>query len=162
MNDNYERELSQLCEQVYENAQYKCEQKMEYTNFYYGPDNRGCDYLDSFVPKSSKKSSTTKTSLKINKFSGVGTVVGYLFVLVISGVVGAAIAIEIFQKFLGKGVDEPNPVIESAKSGAILIKMAALSGIAKISALATKPEPEPEGDYSNMDEKKETKEQEEC
>jgi len=154
-NDNYETELSQLCEQVYENANYKCEQKMEYTNYYYGPDNRGCDYLDSYVPKSSKKSSTaSESSFTVSKFSGAGTVVGYFFLLLVSGVVGAAAAFTIFQKFLGgaKSVEEPNPIIESIKSGAMLVKLQVLAAYAKISAMIAKPEPE--GDYSNMDDEK--------
>jgi hypothetical protein len=47
MNDNWEYEVNEMCKSTYENAGYRCEQKMESYNWYYGQNNQGCGYLDS-------------------------------------------------------------------------------------------------------------------
>lgn len=48
--DNYEWAVSDLCKRTYEDAAYRCEERMEYDhNYYYGKMTQGCDYLNSKV-----------------------------------------------------------------------------------------------------------------
>ena len=49
-NDNGEWELSEMCMRLYENSG-RCESGMESTG-YYGPDESGCEYIQTLMPKS--------------------------------------------------------------------------------------------------------------
>mmetsp|Transcript_18154 Transcript_18154/g.45129 ORF Transcript_18154/g.45129 Transcript_18154/m.45129 type:complete len:103 (-) Transcript_18154:64-372(-) len=76
--------------------------------------------------------------------------VGYLVVLIISGLVGFA-AVDFLFKVVGKKSEEDSdtkegsPIVESIKSAAMFVKMAALSAASSIVALVKTPE-EPETD----------------
>ncbi|KAL3921824.1 MAG: hypothetical protein SGARI_006587, partial [Bacillariaceae sp.] len=47
--DNYEYEVSDMCQRTYEDASYRCEENMESYNWYYGRITSGCDFLQSKV-----------------------------------------------------------------------------------------------------------------
>jgi len=48
-NENYEYELREMCQQLYENAPSKCEANMEYFS-YYGQNTNGCEYIQELMP----------------------------------------------------------------------------------------------------------------
>lgn len=48
-NDDGEAEISEMCEEAYENAALKCEEKMEYYS-YYGQNTQGCETLAEMFP----------------------------------------------------------------------------------------------------------------
>jgi len=54
-NDNGELELKEMCMESYEQAAYKCEEKMEYYS-YYGQNNQGCEMLAEMFPQKSSMS----------------------------------------------------------------------------------------------------------
>lgn len=86
--------------------------------------------------------------------------VGYLVVLIISALVGFA-AVEFF-KVVGEkseeesGAKEGSPIVESIKSAAMVVKMAALSAASSVVALVKTPEEpgteaETEHDYVDVE-----------
>lgn len=48
-NDDGEYELREMCQELYENAGYKCETEMEYYS-YYGQNTQGCDNIAQLLP----------------------------------------------------------------------------------------------------------------
>jgi len=143
MNDNYEMEVNEMCQQTYEGANYKCEQNMESFNSYYGPDTSGCEYLESFEPTSSKKQSSWGSSKNGNLFQnqpeGVKLAEEYLALLIVSALLGAGFVIFFVQKTVagedGAEPKEPSPIIESIKSAAMLVKMKVLETAAKVAPI---------------------------
>ena len=82
--------------------------------------------------------------------------VGYLVVLIISGLVGFA-AVEFFN-VVGKKSEEDSdkkegsPIVESIKSVAMVVKMAALSAASSVVTLVKTPEePETETEHDYVD-----------
>lgn len=184
MNDNYEYELNEMCLQLYESATYKCEENMEFYNAYYGPDTRGCDYLYDYVPKASKKkksSSSNKSSSAdsgnffTNQSEDAKMAEELVAVLIISALIGAVVVAAFTQDRISKmketsdeeseeAPSKVESVVESMKSGAMLVKLSALGLAATIAAKLrpSTPEPEPEGEYLDMDTTKKGPENDEC
>lgn len=182
MNDNYEYELNEMCHQLYESANYKCEENMEAFNNYYGPDTRGCDYLYDYVPKASKKKSSSNTGSSANsgnfftnQSEEAKMAEELVAVLIISALIGAVVVAAFTQDRISKmketfaeqSKEAPSKVesmVESMKSFAMLVKISALGLAATIAAKvrASTPEPEPEGEYTDMDKTKKGVENDEC
>ena len=49
--DGYQ--VREMCDEIYENAPYKCESNMEFTS-YYGADESGCEYIQELMPQENK------------------------------------------------------------------------------------------------------------
>ena len=167
MNDNYEYELGEMCQDTYSVASYRCEENMQ-TSSYYGPDTRGCDYLSSLVPANTVKSSWFSSSSSkeetveeddgakssgnffSNQPENVKLAEEYIAVLIISGLIGAAFVIFFVRKTVikkkaeGKLDDtplepkEPSKLVEGVKSGAVFVKVMALDTIAKVKTAISK------------------------
>jgi hypothetical protein len=75
-NENGEYEVNEFCQEAYENAGSKCEERMEYTSSYTGADVSGCEYISALLPKSA---------------SGGGGGMWFLFALLIAAVAGFGI-----------------------------------------------------------------------
>ena len=184
MNDNYEYELNEMCHELYESATYKCEENMEAYNYYYGPDTRGCDYLYDYVPKASKKKKSSSSNSESSASSGnfftnqseeAKMAEELVAVLIISAIIGAVVVAAFTQDRISKmketfaeqSKEAPSKVesmVESMKSFAMLVKISALGLAATIAAKvrASTPEPEPEGEYTDMDKTKKGVENDEC
>lgn len=178
MNDNYEYELNEMCHQLYESATYKCEENMEAYNYYYGPDTRGCDYLYDYVPKASKKKKSSSSNTESSASSGnfftnqseeAKMAEELVAVLIISAIIGAVVVAAFTQDRISKtketeeGPSKIDSMVESMKSGAMLVKISALGLAATVAAkLRPEPTPEPEGEYTDMDATKKGPENEEC
>ena len=74
-NDNYEYELRDMCQELYENAPKKCEANMEYFS-YYGQNVQGCEYLAELMP--AKKGTAGKVFGWIVFVALVGGLAGYI------------------------------------------------------------------------------------
>lgn len=59
--ENWEWEVSDMCRRTYEDAGYRCEDKMESYNWYYGKITQGCDYLESKVGSMSNSDVAAKS-----------------------------------------------------------------------------------------------------
>lgn len=175
LNDQYEAELSEFCQQTYENANYRCEENMQSFNSYYGQDNRGCEYLEDKVPKSSSKSSwsvvksgetqssTNSGNFFSNQSESVKLAEEYFVLLVVMGCFGAAIATYFIKESVRRkatqkasqkeGVEtttKETSFAETLKSAAMLAKVTAAEVTAKI--IGKNQSTLPKGDYSNMEE----------
>mmetsp|Transcript_5404 Transcript_5404/g.13572 ORF Transcript_5404/g.13572 Transcript_5404/m.13572 type:complete len:451 (+) Transcript_5404:117-1469(+) len=164
MNDNYEYELGELCQDSYQTAGYRCEENMQSTNGYYGPDTRGCDYLSEMVPANTVSSSWFSNSETTSEESGSSKSSGnffsnqpesvklaeeYLAILIISALVGSVFVVfcvrKTVQKTKAQGKmdaslqpKEPSKFVEHLKSGAVFTKVMALESVAKVKAALRK------------------------
>lgn len=183
MNDEYEYELGEMCQDTYSMASYRCEENMQTTNGYYGADTRGCDYLSDKVPSntvsswswgSSSSEKTSDEESDSSKSSGnffsnqpenVKLAEEYIAVLIISGLLGAVFVVfcvrktvqnkKAQQKLTGGEPKEPSNAMESIKSGATFVKVKALEMIAKLKGVGQKDaSTAPKGDFLEMEDDK--------
>ena len=91
MNDKYEYELNEMCQQTYEDASYKCEQNMNTSNYY--NNTSGCDYIEEKLSSSSSSKTENKRGNNFFRDQSESTQMAeaYLIVLIMSGLVGFAI-----------------------------------------------------------------------
>jgi len=85
-NYNYDREVSELCEQSYEMAA-KCEQNLSPSNYFY-PDTTGCTYINNILPRLEKATRKISGSSASAASGGASTAFAVIFFLT-SCVLGA-------------------------------------------------------------------------
>ena len=86
-NDNYEYEISEMCQQVYEASGARCEENMEVYG-YYGQNNQGCDYVKSFTGSSIVED--IEETVTANKTGSANNVKQWVFGIFLLGGLAAA------------------------------------------------------------------------
>lgn len=162
-NDNYEAEVSEMCKKTYEEATYRCEEKMEYVNQYYGANNYGCSYLEDKIPKASK-SWFSKSESDIpkegnfftNQPENVKLAEEYIALFVVMGLlsfvlVGYFIKEKVEEKkALKEGVEpKSTSITESVKSAAMLVKVSTMEAVSKVVKLVKSGDED--DDYHKME-----------
>jgi hypothetical protein len=123
MNDNWEYEVNEMCKSTYENAGYRCEQKMESYNWYYGQNNQGCEYLDSRLTGNNYNKYTNNFANAYDSFfqeqsEATKMAAGTIALFVLASLFGASAVLCLAKKTVQK-VKRRRKAAASAKSLAI-------------------------------------------
>jgi hypothetical protein len=123
MNDNWQYEVSEMCKSTYENAGYRCEQKMESYNWYYGQNNQGCGYLDSRLTGNNYNNYTNNFANAYDSFfqqqsEATKMAAGTIALFVLASLVGASAVLCLAKKTVQR-VEQRRKAAASAKSLAI-------------------------------------------
>ena len=125
MNDNWEYEVNEMCKSTYENAGYRCEQKMESYNWYYGQNNQGCEYLDSRLTGNSYNKYTNNFANAYDSFfqeqsEATKMAAGTIALFVLASLVGASAVLCLAKKTVQKVKQRRRNLAASTKSLAIV------------------------------------------
>ena len=173
--ENYEYEINEMCQQIYEDSTYRCEENMESYSSYYGPVTSGCEYLEDKVPSASFKETTDSWAKKSgnllkkggNLFSNqpenvkmAEEGVALLVVMILLSFFGVGYLLQKMSTKEGKAA--VNKFTESTKSAAMLVKVSAMGAASKVSTAIKKSNCNAEGFYFNMGGKKKGREVADC
>jgi len=95
-NNNGNYEISELCENSYQSAT-RCEEGLDLGQYFY-PDNSGCTYIKTILPKIEKATRSSSTSASSSKSEGKGAAVTFAVLFAFTSVILGAYSFFLYRK----------------------------------------------------------------